>query len=207
MLPARAHQPVATVKTAIEARNKGLRPTASDKRPNKGWKAVDVSKKAVDNQEAELAAPKYDVMTGCELAMMVPSKQHRKCVASTCEKMNQKRVGDVPPRKGAASSSVSVGGGSKGDDSSVSVVGSSKGDVSCPASAVGNGHGDDDDEGTIGSGAAIVTTTVVGTRSGSTIGLTVGRDRKLFGSTSAPARGFGAAKGLTIDDPSSSSSS
>ena len=58
MLVARAHPSVATANTARAMRKSGFLPRASDKRPSRGWKAVDVSRKAVDSQDAELAAPK-----------------------------------------------------------------------------------------------------------------------------------------------------
>lgn len=58
MLPAAAHHAVASANTALHPRKSGLRPTASDRRPSSGWKAVEVSRKAVDSHDAELAAPK-----------------------------------------------------------------------------------------------------------------------------------------------------
>lgn len=58
MLCALAHHAVASAKTTRHPRKSGLRPTASDRRPSSGWKAVEVSRKAVDSHEAELAAPK-----------------------------------------------------------------------------------------------------------------------------------------------------
>lgn len=39
-------------------------------------------------------------MTGCDDAMMVPSKQPMNCERSSCEKMNQKRPGETPLRYG-----------------------------------------------------------------------------------------------------------
>lgn len=56
MLPASAHQVVASAKTPSEPTKSGLRPTASDRRPSSGWNADDVSRKAVDSHEAELEA-------------------------------------------------------------------------------------------------------------------------------------------------------
>jgi hypothetical protein len=53
MLRATAHYAVPSANTAKESRNGGRRPKVSDIRPNVGWKAVDVSKNDVDNQDAE----------------------------------------------------------------------------------------------------------------------------------------------------------
>lgn len=61
--------------------------------------AVDVSKKAVDSQDAELAALKCDVMTGWEEAMRVPSKAAMNWETRIWAKMSQKRAGEVSPRK------------------------------------------------------------------------------------------------------------
>lgn len=51
---------------------------ASDKPPRRGWKLVEVSRKAVESHEAELEEPKYEVITGWLEAMMVLSKQATK---------------------------------------------------------------------------------------------------------------------------------
>lgn len=56
ILCANVHQAVARVKMIRQMMKRGFRPTASDRRPSRGWVAVDVSRKAVDNHEAELAA-------------------------------------------------------------------------------------------------------------------------------------------------------
>lgn len=99
ILPAKAHPIVATVKTPRLAMNKGFLPMASDNLPSSGWNAVDVSKKAVDSQDAELAAPKCDVMTGWDEAMRVPSKLAMNWETRIWAKMSQKRVGEDSPRK------------------------------------------------------------------------------------------------------------
>lgn len=70
----------------------------SDKLPNKGWQAVEVRRKAVDSHEAELEDLKYEVMTGCEDAMMVPSKLEMKLSARMVPKMSQNREVEIPPR-------------------------------------------------------------------------------------------------------------
>jgi len=73
MLCAMAHHPVATVSSIRPERYNGRRPIVSDTRPKSGWRAVEVSKKAVDNHDAELDALKYDVITGWLEAMSVES--------------------------------------------------------------------------------------------------------------------------------------
>lgn len=99
ILPAKAHPIVAIVKTPRLAMNKGFLPIASDSLPSSGWNAVDVSKKAVDSQDAELAALKCDVMTGWDEAMRVPSKLAMNWETRIWAKMSQKRVGEDSPRK------------------------------------------------------------------------------------------------------------
>lgn len=69
----------------------------SDRLPNKGWNAVDVKRKAVDNHEAEFEDLKYEVMTGCEDAMIVLSKLEMKLSARMVPKMSQKREVEIPP--------------------------------------------------------------------------------------------------------------
>lgn len=103
IVPANAHQVVAKENSARHPTKMGLRPTASERRPSSGWKAVEVKRKAVESQDAELAALKYEVITGCEDAMIVVSKQTRNCTSSTCENMDQNRAVDVPPRNGQES--------------------------------------------------------------------------------------------------------
>lgn len=99
ILPAKAHHMVARVKTPMLATNRGFLPTASDSLPSSGWNVVDVSRKAVDSQDAELAALKCDVMTGWDEAMRVPSKAAMNWEMRIWAKMSQKRAGQVSPRK------------------------------------------------------------------------------------------------------------
>jgi hypothetical protein len=106
ILFAAAHHSVARPKTDRDPRNKGFLPMASESRPRRGWKAVDVNKKDVDSHDAELAAPKYDVITGWDEAMMVPSKHAMNWTTRICEKMCQKREGEVPFRKRGGSESL-----------------------------------------------------------------------------------------------------
>jgi hypothetical protein len=56
MLCARAHHPVVADKSARPNKYSGRLPTVSDMRPKSGCREVDVSKKAVDNHDAELDA-------------------------------------------------------------------------------------------------------------------------------------------------------
>lgn len=56
----------------------------------------------MESHDAEFEALKYDVMTGCDEAMIVPSKQDMKYAVRIWEKMNQKRVGDVLLRNGVS---------------------------------------------------------------------------------------------------------
>ena len=95
MFPARAHHTVLRVKMIIQMTKRGLRPSASDRRPSSGWKAVDVSIKAVDSQEAEFAEWKSDVMTGCDEAMIVPSNAVINKLSNKTEKMHQNLPGSV----------------------------------------------------------------------------------------------------------------
>ncbi|KAJ2907371.1 transporter [Zalerion maritima] len=74
MLCAAAHHTVAPENTASVTKYNGFLPTVSLSLPSKGWNAVLVKRKAVDNQEAEFDEWKYDVMTGWEDAIIVPSK-------------------------------------------------------------------------------------------------------------------------------------
>lgn len=53
----------------------------------------------MDSQDAELAAPKCDVMTGWDEAMRVPSKLAMNWETRIWAKMSQKRVGEDSPRK------------------------------------------------------------------------------------------------------------
>ena len=64
MLCAKAHQPVIAARKIRPERYSGRRPIVSDTRPKSGAREVDVSRKAVDNHDAELDALKYEVMTG-----------------------------------------------------------------------------------------------------------------------------------------------
>lgn len=64
MLCAQAHQAVVAARTTSPARYKGRRPNVSERRPMSGCNDVDVRRKAVDNQDAEFDAWKYEVMTG-----------------------------------------------------------------------------------------------------------------------------------------------
>jgi hypothetical protein len=50
-------------------------PIVSESRPKRGWKAVEVSRNAVDSHEAEFDDLKYDVITGWLDAITVESKQ------------------------------------------------------------------------------------------------------------------------------------
>lgn len=63
-LGASAHQARDTVKMKAQAMKSGFRPTASEKRPSSGWIVVDVRRKDVESQVAELDALKWDVMAG-----------------------------------------------------------------------------------------------------------------------------------------------
>jgi hypothetical protein len=56
ILFASEHHPVAAASRRSPARYKGRRPMVSETRPKRGWRAVDVRRNAVDNQEAELDA-------------------------------------------------------------------------------------------------------------------------------------------------------
>ena len=99
MLCAIPHQTMETRVKAEQMMNSGLRPTASDRRPNRGWKVVEVSRNDVDSQVAELAASKWDVMTGWDEAMMVPSKEAMKRLMRIRELQSQNRFGSVSDRK------------------------------------------------------------------------------------------------------------
>lgn len=56
MLCASAHHKVAMLNPVKDVRYTGRLPIVSDSLPKIGWNAVDVSIKAVDNQEAEFEA-------------------------------------------------------------------------------------------------------------------------------------------------------
>ena len=58
MLCARAHHAVVAVRNNKPERYNERRPNVSDSLPKRGCRDVDVSKKAVDNQDAELDALK-----------------------------------------------------------------------------------------------------------------------------------------------------
>jgi hypothetical protein len=58
ILWAAAHHAVAAARIARPARYNGRRPIVSDTRPNSGWREVDVSRKDVDNHDAEFDALK-----------------------------------------------------------------------------------------------------------------------------------------------------
>lgn len=75
MLPASAHHSVAAEKVASAPRKSGFLPNASERRPRKGCETVDMSMNAVESHDARWAAPKWDVITGCEDTMMVVSKK------------------------------------------------------------------------------------------------------------------------------------
>ena len=100
MLVASEHHSVAIEKTARVPRKSGFLPNASDRRPRQGCETVDITMKAVESQDAEWAAPKYDVIAGWDDVIMVVSKKQMNCVASICENMNQNRVVDKPARNG-----------------------------------------------------------------------------------------------------------
>lgn len=98
MFVASAHHSVAMEKVASVPRKSGFLPNESERRPRNGCDTVDMSMKAVESHDAKWAAPKYDVITGCEDTMMVVSKKQRNCVASICENMTQNRAVDKPLR-------------------------------------------------------------------------------------------------------------
>ncbi len=64
MLWAPAHQAVPMAKTSNADMYTGLRPNMSDIRPKMGCSAADVSINAVDSQDAEFDALKYEVTMG-----------------------------------------------------------------------------------------------------------------------------------------------
>jgi hypothetical protein len=64
ILCAPPHQIVPSAKVASAKINGGRRPMVSDRRENIGWKAVEVKRKEVESQEAELDALKYEVIAG-----------------------------------------------------------------------------------------------------------------------------------------------
>lgn len=75
MLCASAHHRVPAMNRSMPKINGGFLPMVSDNRPDRGWKAVEVNKKAVDSQDALFAEWKYDVITGWLDAIIVLSKQ------------------------------------------------------------------------------------------------------------------------------------
>lgn len=81
----------------------------SDSAPNKGWKDVDVRRNEVESQEAELEGSKYEVMMGCEEAIIVVSKQETKWISMSPVKSRRKRDGETPDRYGEAGSVVEEG--------------------------------------------------------------------------------------------------
>jgi len=137
MLWARAHQAVAAVKSAMEPTYRPLRPSESDRRPTRGWKAVAVSRKAVLSHEALLLAPKCDVMTGCDDAMMVPSKVAIRYVSITSRKHSQKRAWLVSMRN------VGFGGSSSSSSAAASPSLSSEGGDAADGPSVGDEPGVD----------------------------------------------------------------
>lgn len=56
ILWAKAHQAVVDARTTRPIKYNGRRPIVSDSRPINGWSDVEVSKKAVDSQDAEFEA-------------------------------------------------------------------------------------------------------------------------------------------------------
>lgn len=76
----------------------------SESRPNKGWKLVEVNRNAVDSHDALLELWKYDVMTGWEDTMMVPSKQATNWAVNKPPKMSQNLERLTPARNGDAGS-------------------------------------------------------------------------------------------------------
>jgi len=78
ILPQRAHQRFVPAKMARTSRYTLFLPTVSLSLPHKGWKPVLVIMKDVVSQLALSAASKYEVMTGCEEAIRVVSKQAMK---------------------------------------------------------------------------------------------------------------------------------
>ncbi|GAB1214147.1 hypothetical protein ATERTT37_003307 [Aspergillus terreus] len=95
MLCAVAHHAVVAKNTAIENKYTGLRPKVSEIRPNRGRKAVEVKRKAVDSHEAELEAWKWDVMTGWVEAINVESKKPIIYPSKTPLKITQNRKGET----------------------------------------------------------------------------------------------------------------
>lgn len=93
-----AHQIVATIKMTMLVIYGVFRPMTSDNEPNKGWKDVDVRRKEVDSQEAEFEASKYEVIMGCEEAIIVVSKQETKWISIRPVKSRRKRDGETPDR-------------------------------------------------------------------------------------------------------------
>jgi hypothetical protein len=59
-----AHHNVPSAKARREKIKGGRRPMVSDRRPNIGWKAVDVKRKDVESHDAELEDLKYEVIAG-----------------------------------------------------------------------------------------------------------------------------------------------
>lgn len=100
ILVAREHHSVAAEKIAMVPRKSGFLPNASDRRLRKGCETVVIIMKAVESQDAELAASKYDVIIGWEDAIMVVSKKQRNCVVSICENIVQNCAVDKPARNG-----------------------------------------------------------------------------------------------------------
>jgi hypothetical protein len=71
----------------------------SERRPTSGWNAVDVSRNAVVSQDALFDEWKYDVMTGCDDAMIVLSKFAMKYVSMMPAKTTRNCRGCVLTRK------------------------------------------------------------------------------------------------------------
>jgi hypothetical protein len=69
----------------------------SDTLPKSGWKDVLVIKNAVDSQDAEFEALKYDVIRGWLDAINVESNVATKYCSSVHVKISQKRVLLTPP--------------------------------------------------------------------------------------------------------------
>lgn len=59
-----AHPNMPKAKTASEKMKGCRRPTVSERREKMGWNAVEVNRKAVDSQDAELDDLKYEVIAG-----------------------------------------------------------------------------------------------------------------------------------------------
>jgi hypothetical protein len=73
ILCASAHHAVEAARKTRPNRYSGRRPMVSDMRPKSGWIEVEVNRNAVESQDAEFEAKKYEVITGWLDAMSVES--------------------------------------------------------------------------------------------------------------------------------------